>query len=97
MEEKYKIEILFYIFYSLIFFFYKQIIFYKNGINQGVAFTNIYEGNYYAAISLYYGATVNYLIEFTVLLNLDFIQVSVNFGPTFVHPPTDSPAPWKPV
>ncbi|CAF1397053.1 unnamed protein product [Adineta steineri] len=35
------------------------IIFYKNGINQGVAFTNIYEGNYYAAISLYYGATVS--------------------------------------
>ncbi|CAF1162961.1 unnamed protein product [Rotaria sordida] len=57
-----------------------KIIFYKNGINQGVAFTNIYEGNYYAAISIYYGATV-----------------SVNFGPTFVHPPTDSPIPWKPL
>ncbi len=41
-------------------FLLSQIIFYKNGINQGVAFTNIYEGNYYAAISLYYGATVSY-------------------------------------
>ncbi|CAF1294894.1 unnamed protein product [Rotaria sp. Silwood1] len=57
-----------------------KIIFYKNGINQGVAFTNIYEGNYYAAISIYYGATV-----------------SVNFGPTFVHPPTDSSVSWKPL
>ncbi|CAF3091039.1 unnamed protein product [Rotaria sp. Silwood2] len=36
-----------------------KIIFYKNGVNQGVAFTNIHEGNYYAAISIYYGATVN--------------------------------------
>ncbi|CAF1645210.1 unnamed protein product, partial [Didymodactylos carnosus] len=34
-----------------------KIIFYKNGINQGVAYTNIYEGSYYAAISVYYGAT----------------------------------------
>ncbi|CAF4582016.1 unnamed protein product, partial [Rotaria sp. Silwood2] len=34
-----------------------KIIFYKNGVNQGVAFTNIHEGNYYAAISIYYGAT----------------------------------------
>ncbi|CAF1251303.1 unnamed protein product [Adineta ricciae] len=57
-----------------------KIIFYKNGVNQGVAFTNIYEGNYYAAISIYYGATV-----------------SANFGPSFVHPPTDSPIPWKPL
>jgi len=57
-----------------------KIIFYKNGVNQGVAFTNVYEGNYYAAISLYYGATV-----------------SANFGPTFIHPPTDSPVKWKPL
>jgi Set1/Ash2 histone methyltransferase complex subunit ASH2 len=57
-----------------------KIIFYKNGVNQGTAFTNIYEGNYYAAISLYYGATV-----------------SANFGPTFLHPPIDSPIPWKPL
>lgn len=41
-----------------------QIIFYKNGVNQGVAFTNIYEGNYYAAISLYYGATVIEILDF---------------------------------
>ncbi|CAF3447966.1 unnamed protein product [Rotaria socialis] len=36
-----------------------KIIFYKNGVNQGVAFTNICEGNYCAAISIYYGATVS--------------------------------------
>ncbi|CAF3516847.1 unnamed protein product [Rotaria socialis] len=57
-----------------------KIIFYKNGVNQGVAFTNICEGNYCAAISIYYGATV-----------------SANFGPRFVHSPTDSPVPWKPL
>ncbi|KAF5291901.1 hypothetical protein FQR65_LT11385 [Abscondita terminalis] len=35
-----------------------KIVFFKNGICQGVAFTDIYAGNYYPAISIYKGATV---------------------------------------
>ncbi|KRY29420.1 Set1/Ash2 histone methyltransferase complex subunit ASH2 [Trichinella spiralis] len=37
---------------------YFQLIFYKNGICQGEAFTDIYEGTYYPAISLYKDFTV---------------------------------------
>ena len=33
-----------------------EIIFFKNGISQGVAFTDIEEGNYYPAVSLFMGA-----------------------------------------
>ena len=36
-----------------------QIIVYKNGAKQGVAFSNIYEGTYYPAISLYKSASVS--------------------------------------
>lgn len=35
-----------------------QIIFYKNGVSQGVAFKEIFEGVYFPAISLYKGCTV---------------------------------------
>jgi len=31
---------------------------FKNGVNQGVMFADIYEGEYFPAISLYFGATV---------------------------------------
>ena len=33
-------------------------IFYKNGVNQGVAFQNLFEGLYFPAISLYKSCTV---------------------------------------
>ncbi|XP_039378724.1 set1/Ash2 histone methyltransferase complex subunit ASH2 isoform X1 [Mauremys reevesii] len=36
-----------------------QIIFYKNGVSQGVAFKEIFEGVYFPAISLYKGCTVS--------------------------------------
>uniref|UniRef100_A0A8D2MTM3 Set1/Ash2 histone methyltransferase complex subunit ASH2 n=1 Tax=Zonotrichia albicollis TaxID=44394 RepID=A0A8D2MTM3_ZONAL len=36
-----------------------QIIFFKNGVNQGVAFKDIFEGVYFPAISLYKGCTVS--------------------------------------
>jgi hypothetical protein len=35
-----------------------QIEFFKNGVTQGVAWTDIYAGTYYPALSLYRGATV---------------------------------------
>lgn len=35
-----------------------QIIFYKNGVNQGVAYKDIFEGVYFPAISLYKSCTV---------------------------------------
>lgn len=35
-----------------------QMIFYKNGVSQGVAFENLFEGIYYPAISLYKSCTV---------------------------------------
>ena len=37
-----------------------EIIFYKNGVSQGVAFSNIYEGRYFAAGSLYGGGNVRF-------------------------------------
>jgi Set1/Ash2 histone methyltransferase complex subunit ASH2 len=37
-----------------------EILFYKNGVSQGVAFSNIYEGRYFAAGSLYGGASVKF-------------------------------------
>lgn len=37
-----------------------QIIFYKNGVNQGVAYRDIFEGVYFPAISLYKSCTVCY-------------------------------------
>ncbi|VDQ10240.1 unnamed protein product [Trichobilharzia regenti] len=46
---------------------------------MGTAFTNIYAGSYYPAISIFRAATV-----------------SVNFGPSFKHPPNDFPD-WQPV
>jgi hypothetical protein len=36
-----------------------KIVFYKNGVSQGVAFENIAAGEYSPAISLYMGAAVN--------------------------------------
>ncbi|NWR86279.1 ASH2L methyltransferase, partial [Furnarius figulus] len=36
-----------------------QIIFFKNGVSQGVAFNDIFEGVYFPAISLYKGCTVS--------------------------------------
>lgn len=35
-----------------------QIIFYKNGASQGVAYKDVYEGVYFPAVSLYKGCTV---------------------------------------
>lgn len=37
-----------------------EIRFFKNGIDQGVAFRNVYEGTYYPAVSLYMGANVTF-------------------------------------
>jgi len=37
-----------------------EIRFFKNGIDQGVAFSNVYEGTYYPAGSLYGGAVVKF-------------------------------------
>ena len=37
-----------------------SISFFKNGVNQGVAFTDIFEGRYYPAASLYKNCTVTF-------------------------------------
>ncbi|KAM5172737.1 set1/Ash2 histone methyltransferase complex subunit ASH2 [Mantella aurantiaca] len=36
-----------------------EIVFYKNGVNQGVAYKEVFEGVYFPAISLYKGCTVS--------------------------------------
>lgn len=36
-----------------------KIEFFKNGISQGVAYSDIYKGTYYPAISIYKNATVS--------------------------------------
>lgn len=38
---------------------HSEIIFYKNGVNQGVAYKDIFEGVYFPAISLYKSCTVS--------------------------------------
>ena len=35
-----------------------QMVFFKNGVSQGVAFENLFEGIYFPAISLYKSCTV---------------------------------------
>lgn len=50
-----------------------QIIFFKNGVCQGVAFNEIFGGPYHPALSLHKSSTV-----------------SVNFGPNFKYPPSNS-------
>uniref|UniRef100_A0A8D3A7J1 Set1/Ash2 histone methyltransferase complex subunit ASH2 n=1 Tax=Scophthalmus maximus TaxID=52904 RepID=A0A8D3A7J1_SCOMX len=40
-----------------------RMIFYKNGVSQGVAFENLFEGLYFPAISLYKGCTVGTLVH----------------------------------
>lgn len=73
-------------------------IFYKNGVNQGVAFENLFEGLYFPAISLYKSCTVGRFVAaaYLTLINRRLIssyrfsfQVSVNFGPHFKYPPKD--------
>nr|XP_020480788.1 set1/Ash2 histone methyltransferase complex subunit ASH2 isoform X2 [Monopterus albus] len=44
---------------SLKFMSSSRMIFYKNGVNQGVAFENLFEGIYFPAISLYKSCTVS--------------------------------------
>ena len=56
-----------------------KIIFYRNGVCEGVAFTNIYCGSYYPAISLYKNTTVsvNFGPEFKhPPSNIDYSPVS---------------------
>lgn len=77
-------------------------IFFKNGVSQGVAYENLFEGLYFPAISLYKSCTVSYtrvvLVIFLLPVRFSFsllnfhpvsFQVSVNFGPHFKHPPKD--------
>lgn len=76
-------------------------IFFKNGVSQGVAFENLFEGLYFPAISLYKSCTVSTrgallsccVFVFVCFSELNFylpsFQVSVNFGPQFKHPPKD--------
>jgi len=76
-------------------------IFFKNGVSQGVAYENLFEGMYFPAISLYKSCTVGafpcslvvlvvvVVVYYLVLNFIVFLQVSVNFGPHFRHPPKD--------
>ncbi|KAJ9506523.1 hypothetical protein QJQ45_005018 [Haematococcus lacustris] len=51
-----------------------------NGVDQGVAFTDILEGTYYPAVSLY-----------TLPEELGGAAVTMNFGPEFLFPPPQVP------
>ena len=77
-----------------------QIIFYKNGECQGVAWTDIFAGMYYPSLSLYKGATVSLIyccgrVAWVVLVVFYSLQVTANFGPEFQYPPRDID--YKPV
>ncbi|BBM97810.1 Set1/Ash2 histone methyltransferase complex subunit ASH2 [Marchantia polymorpha subsp. ruderalis] len=54
-----------------------EILYFRNGVSQGVAFTDINDGTYYPAASMY------------TLPNQDVCRVSFNFGPEFRYPPVD--------
>lgn len=51
-----------------------KIVFFKNGVSEGVAFSDVCNGRYYPCFSLYRSA-----------------GVTVNFGPSFRHQPSDFP------
>ena len=44
-----------------------QIIFFKNGVSQGVAFEDLFDGTYFPAISLYKACTVSWMFQCFVL------------------------------
>ena len=52
---------------------------YKNGVKQGVAFSNIYEGTYYPAISLYKSASVSVTCHMYPAIAL-YMSASVGVG-----------------
>ena len=55
---------------------------YKNGVKQGVAFSNIYEGTYYPAISLYKSASVSVTCHIYPAISLyKSASVSVTYYP----------------
>ncbi|KAL3701923.1 hypothetical protein R1sor_019945 [Riccia sorocarpa] len=54
-----------------------EILCFRNGVCQGVAFRDINDGTYYPAASLY------------TLPNQNFARVTFNFGPEFKYPPVD--------
>lgn len=71
-----------------------QIYFYKNGVNQGLAFKNINEGNLFCGHIDLLRRNRNFLFA-SFSMTFVFLQVSANFGPNFVHPPSDSSVPWN--
>ncbi|VDP37822.1 unnamed protein product [Soboliphyme baturini] len=46
-------------FIKYLIFCHRHIVFYKNGVNQGVAFSDIYAGTYFPAVSLYKNISVS--------------------------------------
>ena len=76
-----------------------EIIFFKNGVSQGVAFTDIEEGNYYPAVSLFMGAQcdLNFGPEFKYPIKEDH-KYFKDVAPLCSvvpkeHPKEESPAP----
>jgi len=68
-----------------------KIIFYKNGVYQGVAFVDIFDGTYYPAASLYMGATVrlNFGPEFKYKPDISFRPMCESVS-LFTYPPIGS-------
>lgn len=50
-----------------------QMIFFKNGVSQGVAFDNLFEGLYFPAISLYKSCTVSRTFQFLLSFSLSSV------------------------
>lgn len=59
-------------------------IFFKNGVSQGVAYENLFEGLYFPAISLYKSCTVSYtrVVLVIFLLPVRFSISLLNFTPS---------------
>lgn len=59
-------------------------IFFKNGVSQGVAYENLFEGLYFPAISLYKSCTVSYtrVVLVIFLLPVCFSFSLLNFTPS---------------
>jgi len=63
-----------------------KIIFFKNGVSQGVAFEDIYKGCYFPAISLYYNAavTVNFGPKFNKLPDTSYSYLPFSDAPNHI-------------
>ena len=74
-------------------FIFIQTYMYKNGKNQGLAWTDLYEGTYYPAVSIYKNASVrliNLPVVLHVVLHVNYSRIYLHFHKALPHNFTDA-------